>query len=688
MWALATLGPTLLPFTVSFFNSAVSWLVNGFLTSRNSRSHEESNSTKSVKEDMWDWPIWHLPLLQLVNHFRLTKNILRATKIRNERANDLMALSDMKFINEQLVSFLKKKVGDKTLKHATNLLSRSEAEFLSTKLMEAAFESGPQFIIQLAIILKVGNVEAHQAATMLISLASFWFSSTKFCLQMPTKKTSLRSTSISDFAVVFIPTMVVILSRFTVWSFLTAYLGFQILIPVLLAFLYMIAIHRKTIDLTSKRDLVEIFANILVPCLSKDEYSGFYHLGSATTTTVLMASTMYIMFSTHAINASPPILTCFEPSDWTPMADDIRCYYSPTENRITKTCMPRLLNFGLGFGFDTYRSICHDQEQKRGVKQTMLYTAAGSLIAGLFLSQLLTTYCIQPFLDPLVRLKVAASWNSFYQTSADDVRFVIRADSQLSCTDWKIVLFSAIDDNIDSLAKYLVDMHNCDVCDQTELLQSGLQRCHDNNPQIKAELQRSLQAIQSQTSGGHESPANDGSNVVERKFSSQQNDELQKVSLDMKHCRASIDRLNRKLNGNKQHTPEESLVQLIRADDSTNVSHFLHCHKHLCTKAVEVFNSSVDASFDIGLLSKLVKISQQVQEEALCMPGSKVQIHLKYHNFWCQEMIQTMRNRGGEANESSDAVEHGELPPVFPSQNCPNEGSEQVRAASVYVIIR
>ncbi len=649
---------------MSLFCNFVRWLGN-CITSKQACLH----NPKSLRHSVWDWPIWHLPILQLVNHGRLTVNILRATRTRNERIDDLKSLCDLKFITDDMVHFLKKRVGDKALKNATKDLSVAEADLLSTKLMEAVFESGPQFILQLSIILKVGNVEAHQAATMLISLASFWYSTTKFCLQMPTKKTPLRSATIFEFAFIFIPTMMVILSRFTVWSFLTAYLGFQILIPVGAAFLYMIAVHRKKIDLTSKRDMIELLANVLVPCISKDEYTDFYQSGSATTSVVLMVSSMYIMVSAHEVNSNPPILTCFEPSDWTPSLDDVRCHYNQAENRITELCMNRLLNFGLGFGFGSYRTICH-QAQQDGIKQSLLLAVSGSFIGILFLSQFLTTYCIQPFLDPLVRLRVASSWNYFYQTNESDVRFVLQAKNLLNCLDWKIIFLSAIDDNIDSLIKHLLDTHNCNTCHKVDLFKSGLARCHDN-PQIRDEIKRSLAVVGqcATTESANENQTMDH----------QQKDIESKVTLDMKHCNAKIGRLNRKL-ASKTQAPEEVLAELTKADDNSTFSHFLHCHKHLCTKVVEFYNDSrssegpAAASPDISQLSKLVKIPQRIEDEALRQPGSQVQIHMKYHNFWCQEMIRTLTNSREEFIEMNFEATEQEEQPFSNHDFCPKVG--------------
>ena len=584
---------------------------------------------------IWDCPIWHFPLLQIANHTRLTLKILKATKVRNEQIKDLRTLSGLKFINVDLVHFLTKNCVDKALKHTSKDLSQSEAEFLSTKMMEAVFESGPQFILQLAIILKVGNVEAHQAATMLISLISFWFSSTQLCLQMPTKKTPIRSVELDDFAITFIPSMTVILSRFAAWSFLVAHMESYILIPMAVALLYTIVVNRKSINFQGKYDIVETFASILVPCVTNDEYSGFYQSGSASTTTVLMAFLLYLFVKTQDINSSPPVTTCFEPKYWTPSLNDTRCLYNVTEDRITQLCMHKLINFGLGFSFENYRTICHNSSSS-GYKQTLHLIMCGILIGLLFLGQLLTTYCIQPYLDPLVKLRLTSNWNYFYQTKVNDALASIRdGGDKLSCQEWRRILFSAIGDNIDSLAIYLMARHNnCVNCNKVELLESCLKRCSGND-----NLTRAIQSLLSAET------ANDIENCDNAEH---QQDDQKLVTLELKHCKTSIDRLQRKIGDNRTQAPEDLLLEIIRSDDINTFSHYLQCHKHLCSKLVLVYSEAIIGK---ARLSSLMKLPDIIEKEALNRPDdSQIHIQMKHHNHLCEDMAQTLSNNSSNSD--------------------------------------
>ncbi len=558
----------------------------------------------------------------------MTMSIWENTNNRNECIQDLKKLSKMTFINPGMVRFLKENCGDKALKDATKKLSLSEAKFLSTKLMEAAFESGPQFILQLAIILKVGNVEGHQVSTMLVGLITFWISTTKFCLQMPTKKTPLREPNFTDFAVTFIPSMIIILSRFAAWSFLLAYLGYSILMPIAVAFAYMIAVHWKTLDFTKESDIVEVCASILVPCITKDEYSEFYQSGSAVTATVLMSAISCVMLMSPTVESGPPILTCFEPENWSPTTNDIRCQYNSKENRITQLCINRLLNFGLGFGFDEYRTICHDS-QPDGIKQGMVYRACGILLGVLSLSQLLSTYCIQPLLDPLVRLKLLGTWNEFYETGASNVQDTIQSQKDaISCDAWKGLLASALDDNIDSLVLFLLECHgDCSDCGKGALLKQAYKKCSANKA-INRAIEKAV--------GENLSMLNQDEYDID---GTHPRSVLTLVPLDLKHCQASMDLLRKQLKTCSMSTPEEGLLKMIMQDDVTNFNHFVNCHKHLCTKLIQVCSTVKTPIVTRDQLAEMIKLPQRLENEAFEMPDSKVSIQLKYHKTSTEEMM-------------------------------------------------
>ena len=93
----------------------------------------------------------------------------------NDRLYDLEHLTSLKLVGKDFVATLKKHCGDRALKAATEKLSKLEGEYLSTKLMEAVLESGPQFILQLSIIFKVKQVISFNNRIIWISCNSCKF---------------------------------------------------------------------------------------------------------------------------------------------------------------------------------------------------------------------------------------------------------------------------------------------------------------------------------------------------------------------------------------------------------------------------------------------------------------------------------------------------------------------------------
>ncbi len=645
---------------------------------------EHSKATTNI----WDWPIWHLPLLQIGNHAHLTLDIVKAERTRKERISDLSSLAEMDFmVSPTLSKFLKEKCVDEALVDATKRLSSTEAKFLSTKLMEAVFESGPQFILQLSIILKVGNVEGHQAAAMLISLVSFWLSVTRFCFQMPTKNTPLRAPTFTDFAVTFLPMLVIILSRFAAWSFLLAYLGFGILVPIVAMVAYMIGVHWRMIDFSKDNDIVELCANILVPCITQDEFREVYQSGSAVTNIVLMAATSSVILLAPAINSGPPILTCYAPDDWSPASDDIRCQYNSTDNQITRVCIDRLLNFGLGFGFDKYRTICSNPNKEDVFRQLMVFHACCTLFGLLFFNQLLATYCIQPLLDPVVRLKMLGTWNEFYETKATDALDALhhqhKDSSKLNCNAWSRLFLTATRDNIQPLISVLVDSHGtCTSCgDKAKLLKLAYKKCAGN-----VELRDKIQSAY-----GHQDLSqevnNDAIDTVEVKTMAVE----VVVPLDLKHCKTSLAMMKKRMkeDGGSVTSPGEVLHKLIMEDDLTSISHFLHCHKHLCSKVFEVCKKSggEGASFVITrdqLLDMIILPDPGCDEQINNDNFSQIIIQLKHHITSCEEMIQSFI----PPNRRSCVVENdGPLTRAIAIEIAQRDGEKTEEVVRLFIIV-
>ncbi len=659
-----------MPFFMSTIGKVIQSLAKCWTVSLEEDDNHSNHSPKDVgavaspSKVNWELPIWHLPFFQLANHFRLTSNIVKAIQERNECVHDLETLLELKLVGKDLVTLLKRHSGNEALKESTEKLSKLESEFLSTKLMEAVFESGPQCILQLSIILKVGNIEGHQAATILISLVAFWFSTTKFLLQMPTKKTPLRSASVTDFAIPFIPTMFVTVSRFAAWSFLLAYLDVAVLTPILIAIIVLVAVQRQHLDFKSKNDVVEVCASVLIPCIAKDEYSRFYATGSAATLTVLLASVLAMILMSPAIDSHPPILTCFDPNGWTPKADEeIRCLYNATTSTLTRICTGRFIMFGSRTGVEAYRTICHPTGVSSS-KMERVSVAIGSLIVLLFVSYLLTAFFVQPLIDPIQRLKMIGTWNEFYQTKATDAILALKlkeADTNTKDNHLFVqrVFLSAIEDNIDSLVIHLLNNNRQCLIGNRSLIQAAWKRTSRRNPLMRYKIESS--ALFDKT-GGMSAAAT---------FDVQQHDidnssDCRALKLDLAQCKPSISFLRKNLKPIELSDPN-TLSNLAERGDSESVKHLLHYHEHLCAKAAKACQTSQMSLGRNSLLSMVIEAidiasSNQTQNEEEAEEANSsdnvnvIRIQLKNHLRLCKELVQAPPRHAMASNGDSCQV--------------------------------
>ncbi len=431
--------------------------------------------------EWWELPIWNLPLFQLINHTRYT--ILIADNV-NKIALNKQKLAE---IDQDPTQSNERWVYDGRLKKAMKNLSKIEADFQKIKMMEAIFESGPQFILQMSIILKVGNIQVHQAVTIFVSIFSFWLSTTKFLLTMPTRKTPLRFSCWKDLVILFFPTLFVVIGRLAAWSLILAYLESLTTIVVLTAFLVQCLAMRDNIDVKSQDDILGMLATILTPCIPKDEYSQFYAQSSVYTTLVILTALPITLTVAPDIAINPPILTCFPSGTWQALDNQTRCYYNQSSSLIEEECLDRWITIGADTDTEGFRTVCHNGSSQK----TPLLIVGGVIFAIQLISLLMSVKFLQPYLDPVYRLQLTMSlkvtspiWNEFYETKVSEAEYLLNIKrEEKKASDKKFYLVHAIKDNNDSLVKKSLDSFNLleDRSERMHILKAALS---DGNPDI------------------------------------------------------------------------------------------------------------------------------------------------------------------------------------------------------------
>ncbi len=405
---------------------------------------------KMASLDVWDLPIWYLPILQLINHGRYARdiNIAAIRRIRASRNLQLVMAGKPGFRAGQTKEEAREKK-----KEATIAQSRLESDFLKAKMMEAFFESGPQIVLQLSIILKQGHVHSHQIATIVFSFLKMTMTATQLHLTMPTVNTLLRSYYLKDIIVLLFPSLFIIASRLGCWSLTVAYLETFTLLVILVSAGLQFSILRKQIDFKSDMDIIGVFVNVLLPCIVKDEYSRFYQKSNAISSLTLLMGTCLVFIIPQGIEMSPPISTCFEVTDWEPAFNQTRCFFDSNSTRISQECISYWVHIDGFEDIENYRTVC------RSGMVNPLYVLFGISAMALIISSFLAHYFLQKYIDPLKRLCYVGTWNKFYSTKKEDVLSFCEDEMQSGASKKDLIL-SAIDDNIDSLLRVLMTQEN------------------------------------------------------------------------------------------------------------------------------------------------------------------------------------------------------------------------------------
>jgi hypothetical protein len=95
--------------------------------------------------------------------------------------NDTMSNQEREHAEENITNLEKK------VRETKKSVARVQEKFQQTKILEAYGESGPQFCLQLAIMIQIAHISPLQIASVTISIISFTLAASNVYSQMPTK---------------------------------------------------------------------------------------------------------------------------------------------------------------------------------------------------------------------------------------------------------------------------------------------------------------------------------------------------------------------------------------------------------------------------------------------------------------------------------------------------------------------
>ena len=322
-----------------------------------------------------------------------------------------------------------------------------------------------------------------------------------------------------------------------------------------------------------------------------------------------------------------PIFVCLRNTNhnWTPNATDVRCFYDQTSHQLTPPCTDLLVNFGSSEEFENYRTLCHPEENP----QERLQHVIGILTSSIFVGSLMSLFVIQPYLDPITRLKVGNSWNGFYKTKSIHALKLLRG-KDISSRFLGRVFLSAIQDNIDSLVYKIMEKYQERISANKSLLRAALSMDIVND-EIRGKLESQLSDCQ------------EGAQLS-RCVSSGQPEEgsMEVLPLNLQQVKISISIMKKNLKRQSLST-ESTLQELIETGDKDTIKHFLIYHGHLCSQLLALHQAGVKV-FPNQAMSAMEEALESVEQDGPTLPTSEtsriIRIQLNHHLQMYQETFE------------------------------------------------
>ncbi len=341
-------------------------------------------------------------------------------------------------------------------------LSKRESYLQWFNMSEATFESGPQAVLQICIVLKVGNVSSYQLAAIVLSIIRLTMTTVQLYLTMPTKATKLSGKQLADVLLLTLLSVVVIPLRLLTWAIIGVYLEWLTWLVILASMAFQLMWLWRFVSMSREKDIAMILTNVFWPCITFNEYTNSFAVSSVISTVVVWTGLTICTFAITPEMDSyglPPILTCFPVSDTTLLATSgRRCYYDATSSRILPTnCTSSIWPVINGNdNLRDYRTICQDGEGSRSVLVQWYY----GLSVGLLILSIGIYVILQKFhVDPIKRLKFTRTWNDAYLTKRRDAEWILEEPNKCHTDHRRFysILLTALEDNIVTLVKQMIE---------------------------------------------------------------------------------------------------------------------------------------------------------------------------------------------------------------------------------------
>ena len=348
----ATLGLIFAPFVLSFF-------LDFAFTTLNALSKGTFQFGK-FKKTLFK-ALGHLPFVQVYSHGKYLYNLWKG---HCRKSQAIIGYQDLDVSHQTVFGLqkeerlkLKEQVDEcaKKYKDSCDSYQRFYCKFQEQQLIDKFGQDGPQFALQLGLILIFGYISVLQIFTIFTSFCGFAFGSVNIYTLLPTKYSDIRFKNWQDSVVLAFCFMFIIIPRVFSLCLIIVYLKSTVFLALLAYFVLAIFIlwlmKRDIVENEPKNTVLGVLTNIFSPCIVINEYDNFLLISSmiGTISHLLMQIALFLLVYTQTFQplptSDPPILHCYFDSK---IIEDTssrlleRCSFTYINDTLTKNqdCVP------------------------------------------------------------------------------------------------------------------------------------------------------------------------------------------------------------------------------------------------------------------------------------------------------------------------------------------------------------
>ena len=314
----ATLGLIFAPFVLSFF-------LDFAFTTLNALS-KGTFQFRKFKKRLFK-ALGHLPFVQVYSHGKYLYNLWKG---HCRKSQAIIGYQDLNVSHQNVFGLpkddrlkLKEQVDQcaKKYKNSCESYQRYYCKFQEQQLIDKFGQDGPQFALQLGLILIFGYISVLQIFTIFTSFCGFASGSVNIYTLLPTKYSDVRFKNWQDSVILVICFMFIIIPRVFSLCLVIAYLKSNVFMAM---FAYMITamfilwlIKRDMVRNEPKKTVLGVLTNLFSPCIVVNEYDNFLLVSSMISTIghLLVQLALFLLVYTQTIeplpNSDPPILHCY-----------------------------------------------------------------------------------------------------------------------------------------------------------------------------------------------------------------------------------------------------------------------------------------------------------------------------------------------------------------------------------------